>query len=84
MYNVAVALSNLGRYMHAAKQLIRAIALQEGGTNPTGEGAMIAARGMWELLRMTLSLMNREDLVGLTNAQQIGPLIKEFGLEELV
>lgn len=84
MYNMGVAYNNLGRYRLAAKQIIRAIAMQQGDTNPSGEGNFLATRGMWELLRMTLNLIDRQDLVKLTYDQNLGPLIQEFGLEGMV
>lgn len=84
MYNMGVAYNNLGRYKLAARQIVRAIAVQQGDTNPSGEGSFIATRGMWELLRMTLNLIDRQDLVDMTFNQDLGPLVREFGLEGMV
>lgn len=84
MYNMAVAYSNMGKYPQAARQVVRAIAVQQGDTNPTGEGSFHATRGMWELLRMTLNLMDRQDLVEVSYGQQLEPFLREFGLEGMV
>ncbi|EPY35765.1 peroxin-5 [Strigomonas culicis] len=84
MYNMAIAYSNLAKYTMAAKFIIRAIATQEGGTNPTGEVTEMATRAMWDLLRMTLNLLDRDDLVKLTYDRNLEPFIKEFKLEGMV
>ncbi|CAJ1012062.1 putative Tetratricopeptide repeat [Leishmania naiffi] len=81
MYNMAVAYSNMSQYNMAARQIVKAIASQQGGTNPSGEGSILATRGMWDLLRMTLNLMDRDDLVQLTYTENLEPFVKEFGLE---
>ncbi|KAG5466723.1 hypothetical protein LSCM1_00897 [Leishmania martiniquensis] len=81
MYNMAVAYSNMSQYNMAARQIVKAIASQQGGTKPSGEGSVMATRGMWDLLRMTLNLMDRDDLVQLTYAENLEPFVKEFGLE---
>ncbi|GET92646.1 peroxisome targeting signal 1 receptor, putative [Leishmania tarentolae] len=81
MYNMAVAYSNMSQYNTAARQVVKAIASQQGGTKPSGEGSIIATRNMWDLLRMTLNLMDRDDLVQLTYNEQLEPFVKEFGLE---
>ncbi|KAG5467256.1 hypothetical protein CUR178_00897 [Leishmania enriettii] len=81
MYNMAVAYSNMSQYNMAARQILKAIASQQGGTKPSGEGSIMATRGMWDLLRMTLNLMDRDDLVQLTYTENLEPFVKEFGLE---
>ncbi|KAF5220283.1 hypothetical protein ECC02_006719 [Trypanosoma cruzi] len=83
MYNMAVSYSNMAQYPLAAKHITRAIALQAGGTNPQGEGSRIATRGLWDLLRMTLNLMDRSDLVEASWQQDLTPFLKEFGLEDM-
>ncbi|RNF02348.1 putative peroxisome targeting signal 1 receptor [Trypanosoma conorhini] len=83
MYNMAVSYSNLAQYPLAAKEITRAIALQAGGTNPQGEGSRMATRGLWDLLRMTLNLMDRTDLVELSWQQDVKPFLREFGLENM-
>lgn len=81
MYNMAVAYSNMSQYHMAARQIVKAIATQQGGTNPSGEGSRMATRSMWDLLRMTLNLMDRDDLVQLTYNEDLQPFVTEFGLE---
>lgn len=81
MYNMAVAYSNMSQYDMAARQIVKAIASQQGGTKPSGEGSIMATRNMWDLLRMTLNLMDRDDLVQLTYNEQLEPFVKEFKLE---
>lgn len=81
MYNMAVSYSNMSQYPLAARHMVKAIASQQGGTNPTGEGSRMATQSMWELLRMALSLMDRQDLVELTHEGDLTPFVKEFGLE---
>ncbi|KAK7198176.1 peroxisome targeting signal 1 receptor [Novymonas esmeraldas] len=81
MYNMAVAHSNMSQYRLATRQVVKAIASQQGGTSPSGEGSRMATRGMWDLLRMTLNLMDRDDLVQLTYNENLEPFVKEFGLE---
>ncbi|RNF02146.1 putative peroxisome targeting signal 1 receptor [Trypanosoma rangeli] len=83
MYNMAVSYSNLAQYPLAAKEITRAIALQAGGTNPQSEVSRMATRGLWDLLRMTLNLMDRTDLVELSWQQDVKPFLKEFGLEDM-
>ncbi|KAG5492555.1 hypothetical protein JKF63_01133 [Porcisia hertigi] len=81
MYNMAVAYSNMLQYNMAARQIVKAIATQQGGTTPSGEGSIIGTQSMWDLLRMTLNLMDRDDLVQLTYNRSLEPFVKEFGLE---
>ncbi|ORC84122.1 putative peroxisome targeting signal 1 receptor [Trypanosoma theileri] len=84
MYNMAVSYSNMAQYPLAAKQITRAIAVQSGGTQPQGEGSRQSTRGLWDLLRMALNLMDRSDLVELTWEQDVTPFLKEFGLEDML
>ncbi|CCW64847.1 unnamed protein product [Phytomonas sp. EM1] len=84
MFNMAVAYSNIGKYSLAAKHVVRALAMQQGDTDPKGESNLIATRGMWDLLRMSLNLMERHDLVDLTFKMELAPFIREFGLEGMV
>lgn len=85
-YNLGIAHSNLGHHNLAAKQLLRAIVLQQGGvhsstTGGAGSGGS-STREMWDVLRMTLNLMDRSDLVDLTWKQDVMPFLSEFGLED--
>ncbi|CBH11014.1 peroxisome targeting signal 1 receptor, putative [Trypanosoma brucei gambiense DAL972] len=84
MYNMAVSYSNMSQYDLAAKQLVRAIYMQVGGTTPTGEASREATRSMWDFFRMLLNVMNRPDLVELTYAQNVEPFAKEFGLQSML
>ncbi|EPY41380.1 peroxin-5 [Angomonas deanei] len=84
IYNLAIAYSNLSKYSTAAKYFVRAIAAQNGGTNPTTEAAEIATNNIWEMLRMTLNLLDRDDLVQLTYNRNLEPFVKEFGLEGII
>ncbi|CCW71957.1 unnamed protein product [Phytomonas sp. Hart1] len=84
MFNMAVAYNNVGKYLLAAKHVVRALAMQQGGTEPKGEGNLIATRGMWDLLRMSLNLMDRHDLVDLTYKMDLAPFIRELDLEGMV
>lgn len=87
-YNLGIAHSNLGQHNLAAKQLLRAIVLQQGGVHTAatggagGVGSGSSTREMWDVLRMTLNLMDRSDLVDLTWKQDVMPFLSEFGLEE--
>lgn len=87
-YNLGIAHSNLGQHNLAAKQLLRAIVLQQGGVQTAaagggGAGSGSSTREMWDVLRMTLNLMDRSDLVDLTWKQDVMPFLSEFGLEDL-
>ncbi|KAH9597476.1 hypothetical protein LSM04_008887 [Trypanosoma melophagium] len=84
MYNMAVSYSNMAQYPLAAKQITRAIAVQSGGTRPQGDGTRQCTRGLWDLLRMALNLMDRSDLVELAWEQDVTPFLKEFGLEDML
>jgi peroxin-5 len=86
-YNLGIAHSNLGQHNLAAKQLLRAIILQQGGVQTAaaggaGVGSGSSTREMWDVLRMTLNLMDRSDLVDLTWKQDVMPFLSEFGLED--
>jgi len=86
-YNLGIAHSNLGEHGLAAKHLLRAIVMQQGGvTTPSTDGSggpSRSTREMWDVLRMTLNLMDRPDLVELTWKQDVLPFLPEFGLEDL-
>ncbi|KEG07961.1 putative peroxisome targeting signal 1 receptor [Trypanosoma grayi] len=84
MYNMAVSYSNMQQYAAAAKQITRAIAVQAGGTNPQGDSSRQATRGLWDLLRMSLNLMERPDLVEASWQQDVAPFLKEFGMEDMI
>lgn len=87
-YNLGIAHSNLGEHALAAKQLLRAIVMQQGGVTNSADGGNggtgRSTREMWDVLRMTLNLMDRPDLVDLTWKQDVVPFLPEFGLEELL
>lgn len=84
-YNLGIAHSNLGEHQMAAKHLLRAIVMQQGGvTTADGGGSGRSTREMWDVLRMTLNLMDRSDLVEMTWKQDVVPFLPEFGLEDLM
>ena len=91
-HNMGVAYNNLGDHAAAAKHLVQAIHMQQGGTDEEqatlGEGGAGGAprrprstREMWDVLRMSLNLMRRQDLVERSWSQDIRPFLQEFGLE---
>eukprot|EP00658_Telonema_sp_P-2_P030937 TRINITY_DN23271_c0_g1_i1.p1 TRINITY_DN23271_c0_g1~~TRINITY_DN23271_c0_g1_i1.p1 ORF type:complete len:270 (-),score=58.95 TRINITY_DN23271_c0_g1_i1:341-1150(-) len=94
-HNMGVAFNNLGDHAAAAKHLVQAIHMQQGGTDDEqatlgggggGGGAdpprrPRSTREMWDVLRMSLNLMRRQDLVERSWSQDIRPFMQEFGLE---
>eukprot|EP01065_Artemidia_motanka_P051495 TRINITY_DN9104_c2_g1_i1.p1 TRINITY_DN9104_c2_g1~~TRINITY_DN9104_c2_g1_i1.p1 ORF type:complete len:586 (+),score=176.73 TRINITY_DN9104_c2_g1_i1:27-1760(+) len=75
LYNLGIAYSNLGEHHQAAQAFLRSISMQRGasgGDKPSG------TQEMWDTLRMTLSVMQRQDLVALTWKQEVGLFAQEF------
>lgn len=84
-YNLGVSHSNLGEHDLAVRQFLRAIVMQQGGVVGGDEpGANRSTRELWDILRMTLNLMERPDLVSLAWKQDCRPFLQEFGLTELM
>ena len=82
-YNLGIAHSNLGEHIAAAKHLVRAIVMQQGGI-VVPDPPTRSTREMWDVLRMTLNLMDRGDLVEKTWNQDVVPFLHEFGLSDLL
>eukprot|EP00760_Papus_ankaliazontas_P020544 PhM_4_TR18451/c1_g1_i1/m.17654/K13342/PEX5, PXR1; peroxin-5 len=82
-YNMGISMGNLGDYSDAIRQFLKALHMQkEGGAagaedDPT---RLRYNREMWDVLRMTLHMMDRSDLVELTMSGDLKPLAAEFGL----
>lgn len=70
MYNMAVSQSNLGMNEAAAKTIVRALGIQRGTTDPTRKGTS-ESQNLWDLLRMCLNMMQRQDLVEATYRENI-------------
>lgn len=84
-YNLGIAYSNTGDHVNAARQFIRAIVMQQGGVNPPdGDGPPRSTREVWDVLRMTLNLMDKSELVDLTWRHDVRPFLAEFGLRDIV
>jgi len=89
-YNMGISLSNLGEYADAVRQFLKALHMQQDGVQaeaPGGNGGPTDSslrakytREIWDVLRMTLHLMDRNDLVELTLVNDIKTLSMEFGL----
>jgi peroxin-5 len=83
-YNMGISLSNLGEYADAVRQFLKALHMQQDGVVNEGDnGDPLRAkytREIWDVMRMTFHLMDRNDLVELTLTNDIKPLAREFGL----
>ncbi|KAJ9464515.1 Peroxisomal targeting signal receptor [Diplonema papillatum] len=76
LYNMGVSYSNLGEHQHAAEIFLRAIFMQNGGrAGSQGSGSL------WQILRLTFSLMNRSDLVSLSFKEDVEPFRQEFNID---
>lgn len=82
-YNLGIAHSNLGDHLAAARHLVRAVVMQQGGI-VVPDPPTRSTREMWDVLRMTLNLMDRGDLVEKTWSQDVVPFLHEFGLSDLL
>jgi peroxin-5 len=82
-YNLGIAHSNLGDHVAAARHLVRAVVMQQGGI-VVPDPPTRSTREMWDVLRMTLNLMDRGDLVEKTWSQDVVPFLHEFGLSDLL
>jgi peroxin-5 len=84
-YNLGVAYSNLNDHMRAARQFVRAIVMQQGGAAGNGDDANPprSTREIWDMLRMSLNLADKSELVDLTWNHDVRPFLAHFGLEDL-
>jgi peroxin-5 len=84
-FNLGIAFSNSGDHVNAARQFIRAIVMQQGGVEApaSDNGPPRSTREIWDVLRMTLNLMDKPDLVDVTWQHDIRPFVQEFGLHDL-
>eukprot|EP00796_Vickermania_ingenoplastis_P006263 gene6263-4512_t len=79
MSNLAVSQSNLGNHQEAAKTIISALSIQRGTTDPTRKG-LRESQSLWDLLRMCLNVMQRQDLVEMTFNENIEDFANLFSL----
>ena len=76
LYNCAISYSNLGEHHLAAQFFLRAIHMQNGG-----KGGASGTREMWDSLRVTFSLLGRQDLVAKSMDLNVSAFGDEFNLE---
>eukprot|EP01060_Flectonema_neradi_P024773 TRINITY_DN33655_c0_g1_i1.p1 TRINITY_DN33655_c0_g1~~TRINITY_DN33655_c0_g1_i1.p1 ORF type:complete len:607 (+),score=119.47 TRINITY_DN33655_c0_g1_i1:251-1822(+) len=75
-YNLGISYSNLGEHAKAAEYFLRAISMQNGGKAGTS-----GTQEMWDVLRMTFSLMGRHDLVSRSLAADVAAFKEEFNID---
>ena len=74
-YNLGISYSNLGEHAKAAEYFLRAISMQSGG-----KAGASGTQEMWDVLRMTFSLMGRHDLVSRSLPADVAAFKDEFNI----
>lgn len=86
-YNLGISQSALGDHHAAARQFLRAIVMQQGGTvsnfSDPALGPPRSTRELWDVLRMTFNLMERPDLVEKAWSHEVAPFLSDFGLSDI-
>lgn len=82
-YNLGIANSNLGRHREAARHFVKSIMLQSGWTDAScdenDKAPTRTTRDIWDVLRMSLGCLERQDLVQMSWQHKLTPFVAEFG-----
>lgn len=76
-YNLGIACINLGAHREAVEHFVEALWLQKKGTLEQGKRSFVSDN-IWSTLRMTLSLMGRQDLHPCCDHRDLEQLARAF------
>lgn len=81
-YNLAISSIHLNQYREAAEHLLGALSLQKtnfpSSSNSDGTSSSLMSQNIWDTLRMTLYMLNRNDLVTSCDDQNLDAFRQHF------
>lgn len=81
-YNLGITCVHLRAYREAAEHLLTALNQQVAGRGIHGEKSVSMSDSIWATMRLTVSLLQRSDLIPAINQRDLKKLNEEFGIAD--